>query len=101
MYWPLHEEPYDFFRFTRHGLVHLLEKAGFETVEIRVNGGDWATLGQAIIHTIMDTHLDRGVIIQGINLLFSFLDDRFPKSRNPMNYVVVARKPMVARVTPE
>ena len=30
MTWPLHEEPYDFFRYTIHGLRHLLQNENFE-----------------------------------------------------------------------
>jgi ubiquinone/menaquinone biosynthesis C-methylase UbiE len=33
--WYLHEEPYDYYRFTSHGLRFLLERAGF--IEIEVN----------------------------------------------------------------
>jgi SAM-dependent methyltransferase len=32
-YWPIHEEPYDYFRYTSFGLKRLLEEAGFEIVE--------------------------------------------------------------------
>ena len=32
-YWPLHEEPYDFFRFTSYGLRHVLEESGFAVIE--------------------------------------------------------------------
>jgi 3-oxoacyl-[acyl-carrier protein] reductase len=37
--WELHEEPYDFFRLTKHGLKELFEEAGFEIVYIKANGG--------------------------------------------------------------
>ena len=30
MFWHLHEEPRDFFRYTKYGIKHLMEKAGFE-----------------------------------------------------------------------
>ncbi|HCV98496.1 MAG TPA: hypothetical protein DGJ56_04280, partial [Verrucomicrobiales bacterium] len=33
MTWPLHEEPYDFYRYTLHGLRHLLEEADFEILD--------------------------------------------------------------------
>lgn len=35
----LHEEPYDFFRYTSHGLRSMLEVAGFEPVKIGPLGG--------------------------------------------------------------
>jgi SAM-dependent methyltransferase len=34
LYWPLHEEPYDFFRFTPYGLRHLLTKVGLDAVTV-------------------------------------------------------------------
>ncbi|MEI9956305.1 MAG: class I SAM-dependent methyltransferase [Ferruginibacter sp.] len=30
LYWHLHEEPYDFFRFTKYGFEYIFNKAGFE-----------------------------------------------------------------------
>jgi SAM-dependent methyltransferase len=42
----LHEEPYDFFRYTKYGLQALLENAGFHIVEIQPRGGLFSFLGQ-------------------------------------------------------
>jgi SAM-dependent methyltransferase len=93
MYWPLHEEPHDFFRFTEHGFRFVLEKIGFELIKIVNNGGKWALCGQVLIHTITNTRLNRPILIRGINRLFAYLDDTHPSRDNPMNYVVVAKKP--------
>jgi len=38
MYW-LHEEPYDFYRYTRFGLEYLLKKSGFSILELEEYGG--------------------------------------------------------------
>ncbi|MCX2575925.1 class I SAM-dependent methyltransferase [Pedobacter sandarakinus] len=108
MYWPLHEEPYDFFRFTKHGLNHILTKAGFEVLALNPNGGKWAVAGQALIHAVFPTLVNikgfKGKIvkiifqalggIKTINWLFSYLDQKAPDYTNTMNYVVVARKPI-------
>ena len=40
----LHEEPYDFFRYTRHGLRSLAEAAGFADVEVEPLGGYFTAL---------------------------------------------------------
>jgi len=37
--WWVHEEPYDYFRFTPYGLKYLLQKAGFRQIEIYPTGG--------------------------------------------------------------
>lgn len=94
MYWPLHEEPYDFFRFTEHGLRFLLKTSGFTEIEVVADGGHWALCGQVLVHTISATRLQRfEFLISAINRVFSYLDDRRPTRDNPMNYVAVARKP--------
>jgi hypothetical protein len=41
----LHEEPHDYFRFTRHGLRELLTKAGFSIARVHATGGLFAFLG--------------------------------------------------------
>lgn len=106
MYWPLHEEPYDFFRFTNHGFRHILTKAGFTIVEERANGGQWALFGQVLIQTLyqdLNTNISfklrvlRRIIrifggIKYINNTFARMDDKYPYKSNTMNYVFVARK---------
>lgn len=44
----LHEEPHDYFRFTRHGLRHLCEEAGLEVLETRSQGGMWSVIGHKV-----------------------------------------------------
>ena len=41
--WHVHEAPFDYFRFTHHGLEKLLVEAGFEEIEITANSGFWVT----------------------------------------------------------
>jgi len=106
LYWPLHEEPYDFFRFTKYGFTHILTKAGFSIIEERANGGKWALCGQALIHAlypdintfsslkwkIIRKCLNLAGGITAINKIFSKLDDKQHDESNTMNYVFVARK---------
>jgi SAM-dependent methyltransferase len=44
--WGLHEEPFDFYRYTRYGLAHLAHKSRLEVVYISARGGHWAMVGQ-------------------------------------------------------
>ena len=39
MLWPLHYEPHDYFRFTKYGLLYLLEKNDFGVLELQAIGG--------------------------------------------------------------
>lgn len=43
---PIHGEPFDFFRFTRFGLLKLFEEAGLEIISIEPRGGVAAFLGK-------------------------------------------------------
>lgn len=92
MYWCLHEEPYDFFRFTPYGLRHLLATTGFEVVDLQANGGCWSVCGLALIHALQTTRLQSRKLLCLINWLFSKLDDRNRSPLNASNYVVIARK---------
>ncbi|GAB2698859.1 hypothetical protein GCM10027037_24030 [Mucilaginibacter koreensis] len=106
MYWPLHEEPYDFFRITKHGFRYLLERSGFTVLEINANGGKWAVAGQALIHAVYPTLLNikgfKGKVIKTlfrvsggvktINKLFDYIDNKAIDTTNTMNYVVIAKK---------
>lgn len=50
MHWPRHEVPYDFWRFTYDGLLHLLEESGFEVIRLFNRGRSYAFLGQVVQH---------------------------------------------------
>jgi SAM-dependent methyltransferase len=50
MYWPLHEEPFDFWRFTRHGMRRILADNGFDLVELRDDGNAVAMAVTAVNH---------------------------------------------------
>ncbi|KAI9132385.1 class I SAM-dependent methyltransferase [Acaryochloris sp. CCMEE 5410] len=39
--WHIHEEPHDYFRYTKYGLEYLFRKNGFVDIEIRENMGFW------------------------------------------------------------
>ncbi|MDD2307391.1 MAG: class I SAM-dependent methyltransferase [Prolixibacteraceae bacterium] len=104
-YWPLHEEPYDYFRFTKYGLTHILENVGFEVIEILPNGGMWSTTGIALVQSLINSKsrsfflrvmrslFYRLKLVWMINTFFGWLDRIDYNPINTMNYVVVAKKP--------
>ena len=91
MYWYLHEEPYDFHRFTKYGFQRAVERAGFHLQSIEPNGGKWSTLGLAIIHTV-PLPFNRRIFRRFVNGLFLWLDKKDYDPYNTSNYFVVARK---------
>lgn len=48
--WPIHQAPYDFFRFTYYGLDYLLKKSGFIVKFIRPQGGYFLYLANSLLH---------------------------------------------------
>lgn len=58
--WEEHEQPYDFFRYTRYGISRLLERAGFEQLDVRPRTDCFTTLAQLVRNVAwgMGTHED-------------------------------------------
>jgi SAM-dependent methyltransferase len=48
--WPIHQAPYDFFRFTHYGLEHILNKFGFTVEFIRPQGGYFLYLANCLLY---------------------------------------------------
>lgn len=89
MYWQLHEEPHDYFRFTRYGFSYLLQKHGFREIAIEPCGGKWALTGIVILYAIPGRPR---IINRILNPIFSWMDRKFPDYGNTTNYVVVGEK---------
>lgn len=108
MAWEHHEEPYDFFRFTRYGFEYLLNETGFEEHQIIPNGGKWAMVGQLLQNSLRSSCYGktsfRARFLKAvyflfrikwiINLFFVWLDNRDKDYSATLNFVVVARKPL-------
>ncbi len=103
--WELHEEPYDFFRLTKHGLKELFEEAGFEIVYIKANGGKWAATFQMFINTVYSTFKFKTGRAKILKILFMELrltwllnhialriDKKYFDEWWTLNYLVVAQK---------
>ena len=52
--YPLHDQPFDFKRYTCHGLNHLLIKYGFEIIEVKQHGNSITTIMQLINLSLLD-----------------------------------------------
>lgn len=98
--WHLHEEPRDFYRYTKYGLDHLFRKVGFEVIEIRPASGFWVTFGQLLVYNLY--RANRGPlrwlrIVDALGLLLqgaAYLLDRIDRTPQwTWMYVAVVRKP--------
>jgi SAM-dependent methyltransferase len=101
--WWVHEEPWDFYRFTRFGLAHLLKKAGFAEPRIEPTSGFWAMWVLKLNY--QTARLVRGPrplrwIIRALlvpfwwlgQVLAPLLDRAWREERETAGYFVVARK---------
>ena len=105
--WELHEEPYDFFRFTKHALKELFEEAGLVIDYIKPNGGKWATVYQLRNNSLYHSfRKQKGILIKLKKILFMelrltqlrnyfaiWLDKKFRDEVLTLNYIIVAHKP--------
>lgn len=89
-YWPLHEEPHDFYRFTRYGFEYLLASSGFEVMSLRGDAGAVTQAAVALIEVLPRPLLFLVPIINLVTPLFQ----RFSRNeKSTLNYIVLAKKP--------
>ena len=97
----LHNEPHDYFRFTRHGLAVLLSQAGFTKCEIIPAGGLVSFVGHipsVVVKAIFaDLPLLGPMVMagnRGYSRLVAWIDRRLDRKKLfALNYGVVAHKP--------
>jgi len=101
--WPLHEEPFDFYRYTPHGLTALLDRAGFDEVHVAARNGYFATMAQLcrIAPDAVGWHEDgrdgsRARLFEDLQRLAGQLEryDHLDRRRIfPLGYRATARRP--------
>ena len=91
--WPAHEVPHDFWRFTRHGVLHLVEAAGLGELRLEVLGGLWATVGQMFALELAHRGRWRR-LVPAVNRLAHYLEQHAPaREELVMTWLLTARKP--------
>jgi len=97
--WHLHEEPRDFYRYTKYGLDYLFIKTGFHVVSIEPLNGFWGTFLQLLSY-VMNSY-NKGplkfvpvipaicLVVQGVGYLF---DAVLPGKKWPSHYISVIQK---------
>lgn len=96
--WNVHEDPDDYYRFTGHGLAHLLRKAGLEVVEIRPMAGYFVTTAARFCYFL--AHFDRWgmqLLVRPAYFLVQasawLLERLYCDTTETWNYLAVGRKP--------
>ena len=98
LFWHLHEEPRDFYRYIKYGLRYLFEKVGFEVVVLHPCGGFWVTVGSMFNYYL--SSFARGPLryvvnaIKVVNNMICLKLDRWHKvEKFTWMYLVIAQKP--------
>ena len=98
---PLHDEPHDYFRYTRYGAAYLLAQAGFEPVAFLPIGGLWSRVGLTMIAglnrvnrgpTRILTELPVRLLYVVIQSLAELMDRLFGDEREVLAHLAIARR---------
>jgi SAM-dependent methyltransferase len=98
--WEVHQAPHDYYRYTRYGLAYLLEKAGFEPLEIQPVGGYFRLLARRLLNGLQFFSggfrwiwfAPAALLLVPPALILPFLDS-LDKDRNfTLGYICIARK---------
>ncbi len=99
LYWEEHEQPYDFWRYTKFSLQKMLEEVGFSKIKIKAINGNWAILGMHLAILFSSRRITR-FMVPLINLIFYYFDQKIllkaassgKSIANVMTYAVWAKK---------
>jgi SAM-dependent methyltransferase len=98
--WEVHQAPHDYYRYTRYGLVYLLEAAGLTAIEIRPVGGYFRLLARRLFNGLQFfsggfrwlAFLPAAFLLAPPALLIPFLDF-LDRDRNfTLGYICTAKK---------
>ena len=103
--WELHEQPYDFYRYSKYGLEAMFKKHNFEILELKANGGKWAAIFQLNLNIIYSTFVKKTILRRIIKFLFlhlkftsvinifaCWLDKKSYDDLLTLNYVIIGKK---------
>jgi SAM-dependent methyltransferase len=98
--WEVHQAPHDYFRYTRHGLVYLLEAAGFEIVHLEPAGGYFRLLARRLANGLQFFtggmrwlgFLPAALLLIPPALVLPLLDFLDPDRNFTLGYICMAKK---------
>lgn len=100
-FYPIHEAPHDYFRFTEYALHHYANRSGFEVIEIRATGGVFEILADILSKHIESVRWIGPLLAGAIQFCALGVTRSTPgkwlikrsSQAFPFGYVMVIRKP--------
>lgn len=93
MQWRHHEEPFDYYRYTKYGIEHLLHVNGFTIIRMDHSGGVFSLIGQILSTALAENNIIKSqYIFKFINYLFLFLDKKYMDNKDTLNWMCIAKK---------
>ena len=94
--WEEHQQPHDYYRYTRYGLEYLMSQAGFGTMEIRPVGGFFRLLSRRLLNALQffpgPLMLVAAVFFVPPALVLPFFDTLDRRRNFTLGYICSARK---------
>jgi SAM-dependent methyltransferase len=95
--WEVHQHPHDYYRYTRYGVAHLLETAGFTDVTIDAVGGYFRLLARRLLNGLQFFPgifvLPAAVLLVPPALVLPMFEPLDRTRSFTLGYVCTARKP--------
>jgi SAM-dependent methyltransferase len=102
--WELHEQPHDYYRYTGAGLHHLLEKSGFQEIEIEPRSDGFSAVAQLMRNLgwgmgdaddgLTAHRIEARRLLQELADQFSMLAELDANRTMPLGYTALAVKPV-------
>ncbi len=98
--WEVHQAPHDYFRYTRHGIAYLLQRAGMVEIEIRPVGGYFRLLARRLLNGLQFFtggirwlgFIPAALLVVPPALLIPYLDFLDGERNFTLGYICTARK---------
>jgi SAM-dependent methyltransferase len=95
--WEEHQQPHDYFRYTRYGVEYLLRQAGFEGLDIRPVGGFFRLLSRRLLNALQffpgPLMFVAAIFFVPPALLLPLLEPLDRRQNFTLGYICSARKP--------
>ena len=95
--WEEHQQPHDYFRYTRYGVEYLLRQAGFEGLDIRPVGGFFRLLSRRLLNALQffpgPLMFAAAIFFVPPALLLPMLEPLDRRQNFTLGYICYARKP--------